>query len=473
MARRGFLLISSRVFILGSVFILGRGQSFFAQASKDFALFSEPQKVSHRDFVVLRNGQFRNMRLSYGRPQGDYKSPILLEQDNFKKLSKAYKNLKPFVTNIFQVVEQKLFSGKSQEHFWGYVNSPTYKGGIAMRPQLNAEAKTWPQFYRQFKEEPPEYLYQEGKQELMSAAEKYDFLLGTANQIFRNETSYSEKVFLKLGKIPHWAGICHGTAPASFLFPEPKKAVGLKGHDGSEIVFTPNDIKRLAAHLWAENFSSKAQVGRRCNLNELGSRQKDCLDTNPATFHLSLMNYIGINKKSFIIDNAYDSMVWNRPVMGFEYKFRNPVTKLPSNELKYSMVKVEELGTPPLKSTRSPEARYVVGVQMKVKLLYGNDERSGDQDELGYDIVYYYDLEISEAGEIVGGEWETLYHPDFIWTVMEGSLPRAPEDYVLLNKHWDTTEPLPEVVRAFGKRAANKGKLLYFIVERLVQLSSE
>lgn len=452
--------------------ILGGSQGVYALSSKDIALFSQPQKVSHRDFVILRNGQFRNTRASYGRPfLAGLNSPIIEKSDSFKTLSKAYEGISRLEDNIYKLEGLDLFDGKANEKFWSYVNSPTYRGGLAYRQSIAGEDYEWPDYKREFDRLSPEQLLQSGRTHELSAAAKYDYLLGEQTNIFTGQVSYAESVYRRFGKVSHWAGICHGTAPASFMYPEPLNEVRVKGFNGEEIEFSVADIKRLSAHIWGENPVSIVQVGTRCRQDELGSRQRNCLDTNPATFHLALLNYMGIYKKTFVIDNAYDSMVWNKPVVSYKYQFRNPNTKLPSRELKYSMLKIEDLEADPYAQFRSPRAKYVVGVQMTVGLLYGEEDRDRRNLNSAYDIVYYYDLEIDENGKIVGGEWETQYHPDFIWTVKEGSSPRTSEDFFIKERLWDGKQPLPNYVRSFGRKASKRGDLLEYIVKSLLSLS--
>ena len=36
-------------------------------------------------------------------------------------------------------------------------------------------------------------------------------------------------------------------------------------------------------------------------------------------------------------------------------------------------------------------------------------------------VQYVYDLELDENGNIIGGEWYTNKHPDFLWTPYTGS----------------------------------------------------
>lgn len=445
--------------------VLGEGQAVEALDFNDIALFSQPQKVSHRDYVF---------KSPYGRPfgvEGPRNEKVMPRaEDDFRNLAKAYRNLKPFVESVFEFERLDLLSGAASEKFWFYVNSPTYKGGLAMRPGAGGEKWTWPMYRDAYLNEPPLRLFRSGRFEEMSAAAKYDLLLGNDTVLWEREIRYAQKLYEKNGKVPKWAGICHGTAPASFSYPEPKEAVAVKAFDGSEIRFSKNDLKRLAAYIWGENRVEYAQVGGRCFSDVLGLRTPECLDTNPATFHLALLNYMGINKRTLIVDNAYDSMVWNRPVISFEYNYRHPLTKLPSRKLKYSLTPLEEFGEE-RKALAHKDAVWIVGVRMKVKLLYGDEREGAGEENTAYDIVYYYDLEIGREGKILGGEWETLYHPDFIWMVKEGSSPKTGEDNILKEDLWNGEKPLSEYARLLGRKAARRGDLMEYIVKSLIELS--
>lgn len=445
--------------------VLGEGQAVAALDFDDIALFSQPQKVSHRDYVL---------KAPYGRPFGDdYLFGLKVgprAEDDYRNLGKAYKNLKPYVESVFEFERLGLMSGAASEKFWFYVNSPTYKGGLAMRTGLGGDKWTWPMYRDAYVSEPPLELFRTGRFSEMSAAAKYDLLLGDDTHVWEREIRYAQKLYEKNGKVPKWAGICHGTAPASFSYPEPKAPVTVSAFNGSKISFSVNDLKRLSAHIWGENKVEYAQVGGRCFNDTLGLRTPECLDTNPATFHLALLNYTGINKRTMIVDNAYDSMVWNRPVISFEYNYRHPLTKLPSRKLKYSLTRLEEIGEERTALAHKDTA-WIVGVRMKVKLLYGDEREGAGEENTAYDIVYYYDLEISSEGTILGGEWETLYHPDFIWMVKEGASPKTGEDNILEEELWDGTKPLSEYARLLGRKAARRGDLMEYIVKSLIELS--
>ena len=72
------------------------------------------------------------------------------------------------------------------------------------------------------------------------------------------------------------------------------------------------------------------------------------------------------------------------------------------------------------------------------------------------DVDYYYDLELDAAGRIIGGEWYTPEHPDFLWTPPVGA--RAVSRYEgMATGAWDTAQVLPVSWREAAVRAARDG----------------
>lgn len=120
--------------------------------------------------------------------------------------------------------------------------------------------------------------------------------------------------------VPTWFGVCHAWAPAAVLFDEPQHPVERNG-----VTFKVNDLKALAT-LLAEDVDVKF-VSKRCNADDKADKitydaygrpeAGACIDTNPATWHLLLANYIGIEGRSFIEDRTFDDEVWNQPLRGF------------------------------------------------------------------------------------------------------------------------------------------------------------
>jgi hypothetical protein len=138
--------------------------------------------------------------------------------------------------------------------------------------------------------------------------------------------------------IPTWWGICHAWAPAAMLVPEPKYPVTRNG-----VTFKVNDIKALVTLV--HNSTSSKFVALRCNVdaenptnginfdNYGRPTQPECEDTNAATYHLLLTNYLGISKLSFVEDRTFDDEVWNQPLRGYRIKKQVEITAAAANRL--------------------------------------------------------------------------------------------------------------------------------------------
>ncbi len=129
--------------------------------------------------------------------------------------------------------------------------------------------------------------------------------------------------------IPTWWGICHAWAPGAILSAEPQKPVTVNG-----VTFKVNDIKALLT-LIHERVETRF-VSLRCNKDEARKeieyddagrpKQGECIDTNPATWHLLATNYLGVKRQSFVMDRTYDDEVWNQPLRGYRVTSQTEVT---------------------------------------------------------------------------------------------------------------------------------------------------
>lgn len=136
--------------------------------------------------------------------------------------------------------------------------------------------------------------------------------------------------------IPTWWGICHAWAPAAILIPEPKYPVTRNG-----VTFKVQDIKALVT--LAYNSTSSKFVSLRCNADAESNAisfdnygrptQPECDDTNAATYHLLLANYLGLRGQSFVEDRTYDDEVWNQPLRGYRITKQTQVDAATANRL--------------------------------------------------------------------------------------------------------------------------------------------
>src|SRR5690606_8103705 len=115
-----------------------------------------------------------------------------------------------------------------------------------------------------------------------------------------------KKYFENSGNVETGMGICHGWAPASYMVDRPTKKIQVKSVEGRDITFYPSDIKALASLLWAKSSANINFIGGRCNSKDPRRdsngrvTEPDCLDTNPGTWHVSVVNQLGIRKQSFV-----------------------------------------------------------------------------------------------------------------------------------------------------------------------------
>lgn len=315
----------------------------------------------------------------------------------------------------------------------------------------------------------------------LSPSEKYDLLIGDADgHLTRAMWQQGEHYYDDGGKVERWMGICHGWAPAAYMMARPTRALQVAAADGAtKLVFTPSDLKALASLLWAEATPPNRFIGGRCNdkdppMDENGrTTSQDAFDTNPGTWHLAVVNQIGIARRSVILDATYDYEVWNQPVVAYEYWYFNPRTRRTAMDLASARVAIGDFDNDRFRRYRSPAARFVVGVAMSLVYVAETSPSTADRDAAERDerveVEYLYDLELDGDGRIVGGEWHNNKHPDFLWTPPPGAVARTSFD-ALATGGWDD-DAAPEAWRRAAIQAAEHGRPLGRIVEALVGMS--
>ncbi len=219
-----------------------------------------------------------------------------------------------------------------------------------------------------------------------------------------------------------WDGHCNGFSASAQRHSEPKHEV----KRGTE-TFTPRDIKALLAEI---HMSAKFYFlgGNRCALlnstpltlpNYRSDEQVlgDCDDVNAGTFHITVTNWIGIQKHTVIMDQSAKEQVWNYP--HFKYKFSAP---------EVSASEAMRLVTGQTSSTYkfNPSAKKFLHVSMDITHAKAwKEERLTSEFVVGDRTAtktYTYVLELDENQRILGGEWtgnSQQDHPDFIWVAFE------------------------------------------------------
>jgi hypothetical protein len=317
----------------------------------------------------------------------------------------------------------------------------------------------------------------------LSPSEKYELLLGdSAGSMTQAMWEEGEQYQRASGKVEEWMGICHGWAAAAYMVTRPAHAITLTAADGkTKIRFFPSDIKGLASLLWAKTDPASRFIGGRCNdknpkMDKNGRViSQECFDTNPGTWHLSVVNQIGVSKRSFIIDATYDYEVWNQPVVSYTYRYFNPETGKPVSTLAQAKVPMASFTKDKFKSYRSRNAAAVVGISMDVTYTVetqpSHRTSDGPANDLTRTASYTYDVELDASGKIIGGEWYTNLHPDFLWTPPKGTRATSSADRYATGT-WDGKGAAPASWRRAAAAAGAAGIPLEKVVNLLSSLSA-
>lgn len=244
----------------------------------------------------------------------------------------------------------------------------------------------------------------------LSAAEKYDLLLGDSNFSFtKNIFDKVEENHERWKGTTWWTGICHGWAPASIKYKTPLVDKTYTNSFGQKITFSTEDLKGLASFFVASSTADKKPIffGNRCNQKKPSQDRDDhnvlelanytrvsdeCLDISAANFHNILINKIGIQKKSFIVDVDYNAPVNNHPIAGY---------------------KMEILSSSATKVKLHTKVYYVDWTKP------GESKMSLDVDDRFLVKNYYYTLFLDQASNIESSQWNNtksdVWAPDFMW----------------------------------------------------------
>ncbi len=84
-------------------------------------------------------------------------------------------------------------------------------------------------------------------------------------------------------------------------------------------------------------------------------------------------------------------------------------------------------------------------------------------------VKYTYDLELDEEGKILGGEWYTNAHPDFLWTPPATAQARSTTDSAAAGEF--SGGQVPEPWRRAAVAAARNGQPLGKLIAVLFQLA--
>ncbi len=279
---------------------------------------------------------------------------------------------------------------RDQKRFWSGDYWPLKKGNINRR--WNAPIRIG------FNHRSPTLdelrLLTEEKISHLAPSEKFDLLMGAYDYPLKKEVAK----FAANEEAEIWEGMSNGWAVSSVRHFEPQPKV-LVNPDGVTIPFGSEDIKGLLAYYYTFHHPPKLEtiVGQPClkiNCDE---------DITAATFHLALLNSIGVRKQGLLMDLDRTRDVWNHPVVAYESEYRGNA----------------ELHEKVTFGTHSV-------IRIKTTVTYIDEVLSmtwapalGSPNQLETKQVYQYWLHLDRDGVIIGGEWKSNERPDFIWTVKE------------------------------------------------------
>jgi len=393
------------------------------------------------------------------------------EDDNFQSF---LANLSP-MTNIIELNHRGLAQGFASFQPWAGSYWPIHKGILGYRyadrsfPRSNSFTTN----YSHYQSNPAENYIHSQKINLLSPAEKYDLLVGdTSWTLTRHMWQKGLDALQTNGVVAGWTGICHGWAAVNHMgVSTPLQGVTVRDVTGTySIHFLPSDIRALLSYLWAESPPETIKAGNRCRQipvgrdGDLRPTEPTCLDANPMTWHLTASNRLGIHGKSFVMDASFGSEVWNYPMSAYDYSYFNPRTLESTHVLNTAIEPLENLTADRFAAHRSPRTRYVVGVIMDAFHPALVEPNTGSSTEITYQThSFIYDLELDENLNIIGGEWYSYEHPDFLWSFADGSQAMTREE-LSIDEPWNISSPIPSAYASAASRASQRGKVLSKIV---------
>jgi hypothetical protein len=388
---------------------------------KQINLFSE-KDISSQNFIEKKD-EVRSSIMKNSTQNTEDFSPLAEYQGNDNPQN-LIDNTSSFVNNIKIIDSQNLQRARLPTQPWSSSYWPLYKGSIADRyADKNASYSNFDDYIKYMETNPANTFIANGKTDLLSPAEKYDLLMNDRNFTLTNSIISDLK---RYSKFEGWEGICHGWSPASYMYKRPIRSVNVTNADGIQVTFHPDDIKALSSLMWANLGSSTKFVGGRCNqknpAEDANGRvlSQECFDTNPGSFHLALVNQIGISKRGFVFDATYDYQVWNQPIVAYSYYYFNPQTRSTSYNSADVMINKNDYTSDKFKDYRTNRSTSLVGVVLNVEYIAETWPTGANKDSPSNDgvvsVQYIYDLEVDANGNIIGGEWYQKAHPDFMWT---------------------------------------------------------
>ena len=402
-----------------------------------------------------------------------------LENDNYEVFLDG---LTASANNIYQFELLGLTQGRTDFEPWAASYWPIYLGILGNRYADSDmhKSKRFSDNYSTFLSYPAEFYLANQQIYKLSPAEKYDLLVGDHNWTLTKAMWQRGRDDMDSGGVANWTGICHGWSAAAHMgVKEAQKSVKVLDVTGTyQIEFYADDIQGLESYLWAKSSPITIQAGSRCKQDSvvrdpyLRPVDPACLNLNPMTWHMVILNRVGISQKSFVMDSSSGPEVWNYPISSYDYSYFNPRTFETTHLLKAAIEPIQNLNTDKYRTYRNPMSKFVVGIVMDIfhpELISAQVGNSNGPNAIQTE-TYIYDLELDENYNIIGGEWYSKSRPDFLWTFPAGSQAIAREDLAIQNL-WDTKLPLPKDYSDQARSASQHGRVLSKIVNTLLNES--
>jgi hypothetical protein len=437
--------------------------------------------IKHRDTARLLPFRLETRDLIM-----DHASPLLmsLQQDsdaNGKDRPERVTDSPSPTRNLRELETQRLTRISLDPMPWTDSYWPTYKGAIAIRYADRNFPNTgdWASNHSYVVANPAAAILAYGDPAAINAlspAEKYDLAMGDYEfSLARNAWDRGARVYEKSGEVPKWVGFCHGWAAAAHMgVPIPAKPVRVTAVNGTPVTFYPQDVKALQSFLWANASPTTRFMGNRCNVekptrDEYGRIiDSQCWDTNPSSWHIAITNQMGASRRSLVMDSTFDYQVWNFPLGDYKYRYFNPQNWKETTNLNSAIVPVAKFKLDKFRKYRSPQAQYIVGVYMDVSHVNAINPTRGTLKETPLKTLrFIYDLELDANLNIIGGEWYSNAHPDFVWTFEKSAQAMAISDSDAQQTGWDTNLPVPAAWTQHAKRASKRGEPLYSFLKML------
>ena len=290
-------------------------------------------------------------------------------------------------------------------YFW-----PTFRGGIADRWQRGSHGVD----YRSYLYAPLSPADVQNLSELdlnrLSPSEKFDLFKGRLDFPLTKAVQQRTVSRAVNGIVPGLDNMAMAWSAVVTQEAAPGTYSTVQLVDRRHLTFFASDIEALMEQTYSEPARYGVQtLGTVCDgahyLPDDQNRplESECRDTNPATMHLAMHDYIVQRGLPFIMNQGSDMSASNVPVYGYTFKYTNERPFDPA--------------TDPAAAFRAAGTQSLVDVQ--TQLLFAGNSTTSMNPRRGVTDYYTvsYTLELDAQGLIIGGEWLSSEHPDFIWEV--------------------------------------------------------